>query len=316
MGAASSVEGGSNPPFTSIEEALAAGRTQEEVDTYLVEHPEHTPATATAANADAPPQNSTKSSVAQGNDGDTDTGLTLVYLKMQALAEPAQLMLHYAAIPYNYEYAFNYWSRPWPQCKSIVPFGQVPVLIVNGDENNMIAQSGAICRYIASLKPDLFKPEDLTQCARCDAIFDTAQELFMGTNPVANFFTGEKFAGAVTKFMEAWPGKLDQYTKQLDMSEGPFFFGAKPMYCDFAVYHHFMTIRLLKADALDSAPSVVAFMDAFEGLAGVSEYLANRPNLVGVGENPRLRFPDGREMPCGGAPDDVSTALSKVKSAV
>lgn len=286
MGAGASAEA----PYKTVEEALAAGKTQEEIDAYIA------------------------SSSPESTEGTTD--LTLVYLKMQALAESAQMMMRYAKIDYNYEYAFNYWSKPWPQCKELVPFGQVPVLIVKGDEANMIAQSGAICRYIASLKPDLFKPIDLVQCGRCDAIFDTAQELFAATNPVANFLTGEKFSGAVAKFMETWPGKLAQYAKQLETSaaEGPFFFGAKPMYCDFAVYHHLMTIRLLKADALDAAPAVVAFMAAFEGLEGVKEYLAERPTLIGVGEAPRLKFPDGREMPPGAAPDDVSKALSKVKS--
>ena len=57
-------------------------------------------------------------------------------------------------------------------------------------------------------------------------------------------------------------------------------------------------------------------MAAFEGLDNVKEYLASRPSLVGVGEKPMLRFPDGREMPPGVQPEEVSTALSKVKSSV
>ncbi len=304
MGAGASSE----PPFPSAEEALSAGKTQEEIDAWITAN--NPPESPRAAGGAPPPAGDEAAAPAVG------TGLTLVYLKMQALAEAPQMMLRYAGIPYDYEYAFNYWSRPWGQCKALVPFGQAPVLIVGGDEANMIAQSGSICRYIASLKPELFKPADLVQCARCDAIFDSAQELFPATNPVANFFSGDRFAGAVAKFMETWPTKLAQFARQLELSSGPFFFGEAPKYCDFAVYHHFMTIRLLQADALDAAPSVVAFMAAFEGLDNVKEYLASRPSLVGVGEKPMLRFPDGREMPPGVQPEEVSTALSKVKSSV
>ncbi len=233
---------------------------------------------------------------------------------MQALAEPAQMMLRFGQIPYDFEYAMNYWSRPWPQCKPLCPFGQAPILIVGGDESNIIAQNGSICRYIASLKPALFLPDDPVQNARCDAIFEAANELFAKTNPVANFLTGDKFTGAVAEFMKTWPGKLAQFAGQIKAG-GPFFFGDAPKYCDFAAYHHFQTIRLLQADALDSQPTVVAFMAAFEALAGVKEYLAERPSLTGVGEAPHLEFPDGRQMPCGAGPDDVSASLGKVKSA-
>jgi glutathione S-transferase len=282
--------GASSISYKTAEEALADGKSQEEIDAWIKANAESTP---------------------------TYPNLTLVYLKMQALAEPALMMLEYAKIPYAYEYAFNYWGKSWPECKSLVPFGQVPVLIVDQDEKNMICQSGSICRYIASLRPDLFKPSDLLQCGRCDALFSTANELFAATNPVANFMKGENFTNAITKFMEpgqGWPGwlaRLAQFSKQL---QGPFFFGEKPMYCDFVAYHHFQTIRSLKADALDSEPSVVAFMAAFESLDGVKEYLASRPTLKGVGENPMLTFPDGQAMPTGGAPCEVSKTLSKVKS--
>lgn len=265
--------GVSKAPFGSVEEALAAGKTQEEIDLYLKE---------------------------QQMSMETTPQLTLCYLKMQALAEPAQMMLHYAKIPYTYHYIFDYLKKPWAECKPLVPFGQAPVLIVNGDNANMIGESGCICRYIASLRPAVFKLNDLVQNARCDALFDRCNNtLFAPMNPCANFFVAEMHTNTIAKFMETWPGVLNQFTKQLELGPGPFFMGAEPKYCDFAIYHHFANIRLCKSDALDGSPSVVKFMEAFENLPGIKEYFAMRPTLTGIGEKPMLVYPDGKEMSPG-----------------
>ena len=92
---------------------------------------------------------------------------------------------------------------------------------------------------------------------------------------------------------------MNQFTKQLELGPGPFFMGAEPKYCDFAIYHHFANIRLCKSDALDGSPSVVKFMEAFENLPGIKEYFSMRPTLTGIGEKPMLVYPDGKEMSPG-----------------
>ena len=42
------------------------------------------------------------------------TDLTIVYLKMRALAEAPQLMLSYRGESYRYRMAWDYFGAPWP----------------------------------------------------------------------------------------------------------------------------------------------------------------------------------------------------------
>ena len=81
--------------------------------------------------------------------------------------------------------------------------------------------------------------------------------------------------------------RLANLAKQL--GDGPFFFGAKPMYCDFAMFHVLDNTRTLEPAALDAHPNVVAFMDAVAKLPGVAEYLAERPDCVDIGTAPMLK---------------------------
>ena len=48
------------------------------------------------------------------------TDLTIVYLKMRALAEAPQLMLSYRGESYRYRMAWDYFGAPWPEVKPIV----------------------------------------------------------------------------------------------------------------------------------------------------------------------------------------------------
>lgn len=54
--------------------------------------------------------------------------LKLVYAKLQALAEPARMLLSYAEIPYTDEYVWDFTGKPWEDGGKEdprIPFGQV-----------------------------------------------------------------------------------------------------------------------------------------------------------------------------------------------
>jgi len=70
--------------------------------------------------------------------------LELIYFNLRALAESPQMMMHYAGVKYHYEMAWDYYGKPWSEAKSEVPFGQLPMLVVN--DTVRIWQSGAIVR--------------------------------------------------------------------------------------------------------------------------------------------------------------------------
>ena len=149
--------------------------------------------------------------------------LTLVYAKMQALAEPARMLMRYAGLDYTDVYAWDHYGKPWREgAKELAPFGQVPVLVV--DDSVSIDQSGAIQRYLSRLTGTC--PADPLLAAQADALCDNAGELFILSNPVANFFTGERFETKVADFQTAFAPRLKCFARSLAAhDEGPFFFG-------------------------------------------------------------------------------------------
>ena len=100
------------------------------------------------------------------------------------------MLLQYAGVDYEDVYAWDYYGASWRDgAKQKTPFGQVPVLVVNDEVS--IDQSSAIQRYLSRLTGTC--PTDSLLAAQADALCDNAAELFVISNPVANFFKGERF---------------------------------------------------------------------------------------------------------------------------
>ena len=72
------------------------------------------------------------------------------------------------------------------------------------------------------------------------------------------------------------------------LGEGPFFFGAKPLYCDFAAYHVLNNSRLVDPGVLDPYPNIVRFMAAVEEVPRLKQYLQKRPKPLDIGTKPML----------------------------
>ena len=221
--------------------------------------------------------------------------LRLVYFKMRALAEAPQLMLNYTGTPYSYEMAWEYFGQPWSEVKTSVPYRQLPMLIVDNDTR--ICQSGAITRFLAQLTG--LQPEDPLMRGEVDALYETSQEMFMPLNPTINFAVGEKFESMRSELLEQIQPRLADFERLLNAKpDMPFFFGKAPFYCDFGVFHHVNLALFLDEGLLGAYPRLREFMSTLEGLAGVREYLANRPELIGVGTQPQLVI-DGVARPTG-----------------
>ena len=211
--------------------------------------------------------------------------LRLVYFKMRALAEAPQLMLNYTGTPYSYEMAWEYFGQTWSEVKTSVPYRQLPMLVVDNDTR--ICQSGAITRFLAERTG--LQPEDPLMRGEVDALYETSQEMFMPLNPTINFAVGEKFESMKSELLEQIQPRLADFERLLNAKpDMPFFFGEAPFYCDFGVFHHVNLALFLDEGLLGAYPRLREFMSTLEGLAGVREYLANRPELIGVGTQPQL----------------------------
>jgi len=211
--------------------------------------------------------------------------IRLVYFPVRAKAECARMCLAYARIPWVDESVQSYYGSTWPDAKAKAPFGQLPLMVVDGAE---IAQVPAIVHFIASqvnaVKPG-FVPADPLDAARCDSVFFAAEEL-AGINPIVNVFRGETWDAKKAEFFSTFPPKL----KNLDrvLGDGPFFCGAILTYADLNVWHYLDNVRTVEPTALDEYHTVLGFMSAVAALPGVQEYLASRPKCVDIGTQPRF----------------------------
>lgn len=221
--------------------------------------------------------------------------LRLVYFKMRALAETAQMMLHYGNVPYSYEMAWNYFGKPWPEVKPTVAYKQLPLLVV--DNETIITQSGAIVRFLAPLTGTM--PEDTLLAAKVDAAFEATQAMFIPLNPTINFAVGDGFIKKRDGLMKGLLSQLDDFERLLNnSSDGDFMFGTTPFYCDFGAYHHISLALMLDENLLADFPAIVTMMQAVEGLNGVKAYLDSRPELIGVGTKPQMVI-NGVAVPTG-----------------
>ena len=212
--------------------------------------------------------------------------IQIVYFPVRARAEAPRLILEYGGVDYEDITAKDFCGEGWPGAKPFTPFGQLPVMVVDGE---VIAQSGSIVRYCAKLVPALV-PTDAIAAAKCDMIFEAGQEM-TAVNPVVNIFKGAAFAKKKEAFFKDFPPKLANLAKLLDKSDGPFFLGATPYYCDLGVFHQLDNCRSVEPECLAAYPKVVAFMAAVEALPAIKKYLAARPKCVDIGSAPMLSPP-------------------------
>jgi glutathione S-transferase len=185
----------------------------------------------------------------------------------------------------------DYFGKAWGEgAKAEAPLGQLPLLVV--DDQPPLAQSGTILRYVCRhLVPEL-TPSDPLLAARCDMLFEAAQELTAlptNVNPIVNVFKDEMFKTKKAEFFELSPPKLANLEAQLATSGGPFFLGASPFYCDLGIFHVLDNILSLESTALDKYPSLKEFVASVAALPAVATYLDERPDAVDIGTAPMLR---------------------------
>ena len=221
--------------------------------------------------------------------------LKLIYGNMRALCEAPQMMLHYADIPYEYKMVWDHYGSSWAEVKKDIIFNRLPILIIN--EDKYLWQSNTIIRYLSNLTKT--KPSDEFQLAYCDAVFESTHEMFSPLNPTINMTFGEKYNSNKKKLLEdILPNSLNNFEKLLQSSYGNFFIGNDPYYCDFNAYHHFSMCLILDKNIFSNFPNLKKFINNFEKLNNIKNYLDSRPKLVDIGESPHFLI-DGKKIPTG-----------------
>ena len=210
--------------------------------------------------------------------------LELIYFKMRALAEAPRLLFHYTGVDYDDLMSWDYYEKEWPEVKHIIPFKQLPMLVV--DQKHKICQSMAIMTFIENIAG--INITDPIINAKANAIMQSAQELFMPLNPTVNFATGEKFKKKKEDMIPFLLSRFEDLEKVLKDNDKKFFISDEPRACDFVTFHHIDLSKMLDISIIKKFPRLEKFLEDIMSIESVKYYLDKRPELIDVSIEPKL----------------------------
>jgi len=197
----------------------------------------------------------------------------LTYFNLRARAELARLIFAAAGVQYE---DIRLERAQWPELKPTTPFGQLPLLEVDGVK---FCQSTTIGRLLAR-RFNLAGKTDLDQ-ARADMLIDCYEDT---VKPALGFFreTDEgKKAAAKQKFIEEQlPVSLDNLEKLLreNKSGDDFLVGDELTWADLGLLVLIDWLKVFGADAeIGKRPKLDALRNRVEAVPKIAEWLAKRP---------------------------------------
>eukprot|EP00471_Norrisiella_sphaerica_P007522 CAMPEP_0184492038 /NCGR_PEP_ID=MMETSP0113_2-20130426/22093_1 /TAXON_ID=91329 /ORGANISM="Norrisiella sphaerica, Strain BC52" /LENGTH=329 /DNA_ID=CAMNT_0026876649 /DNA_START=184 /DNA_END=1173 /DNA_ORIENTATION=- len=259
---------------------------------------------------------SSSSLMANEMSGDRNSSITLEYLPFRAMAETTRFILRYGNIQYK---DVVVWGQAFQErrLQGRYPFNMVPVMHISlgrGNDSVMtVAQSGSLARYAAKLS-GCYPSADPNLCVLNDAVFELAQEMCT-INPLINCYVGSQHTQIKEWYFSKLPSQLKMLERQLWVAASlahcfksdhkgqkptgggslAYFGGETPSHADFNVYHHLSNACLVEPECVGSVSGeLVKWMERMEALPSMKEYLEERPELVGIGEDPGLLDKSGR----------------------
>lgn len=190
--------------------------------------------------------------------------------------------------------SWDHFDDEWSNVKPKLAFKQLPMMEV--EDGTQICQSIAILQYIENLGG--LKISDPVKAAEATAVLQSAQELFAPLNPTVNFAVGQDFNNKRDSMRVILESRFSDLARYLDKHEGRYFIDDTPRAAEFACFHHLDLSRELDPEILKKFPRLIKFVKDIEDIDTVSKYLKNRPELVGVGTEPKLVI-NGTEHPTG-----------------
>ena len=190
--------------------------------------------------------------------------------------------------------SWDHFDDEWSNVKPKLAFKQLPMMEV--ENGTQICQSIAILQYIENLGG--LKISDPVKAAEATAVLQSAQELFAPLNPTVNFAVGQDFNNKRDSMRVNLESRFSDLARYLDKHEGRYFIDDTPRAAEFACFHNLDLSKELDPEILKKFPRLIKFVKDIEDIDAVSTYLKNRPELVGVGTEPKLVI-NGTEHPTG-----------------
>jgi len=197
----------------------------------------------------------------------------LTYFDLRGRGEVCRLLFAAAGVPYE---DIRVERSRWPDLKASTPFGQVPVLEVDGVR---LCQSKAIARYLAGEFG--FAGDSALDRARADMIVDCGEDVMKHT--IAFFFEKDqaKQAELKEKFVkETLPVALQSFEKLLKENNGgdSYFVGDKMTWADIGFTDLCSWFSSLQVEIpFDDAPKLKALKERVESSPKIAEWIKNRP---------------------------------------
>ncbi|CAJ1335055.1 unnamed protein product, partial [Effrenium voratum] len=213
---------------------------------------------------------------------------TLTYLDVKGLGEPIRLTLFVGNVPFE-DKRVSYEEVAELNNKGKLPFGQVPVLELDGET---YAQSGALLRW-AGRQAGLY-PEEPELQLRCEAVEEALTDMkkvlvpvwygsILGRNPITKeqlVTLPEETIQQVIKnlneiVLPARFGQLEQF-----LATRPYFCGERMSICDISFYVYASGLmegtyaKGIRPEVLDQCP----------GLKGLVDRISNHPRLRQIQE--------------------------------
>ena len=189
-------------------------------------------------------------------------------------AEPVRLALHIGGVAFE-DHRFTF--AEFAEIRKTTPFGQVPVLHVDGVQ---VTQSDAILRYAGKLAG--LYPTEPVQALFCDEVAYVVEEAAVRLGPTFRM-TGEEQKAARLALVEGpMPVYLRWLQNQLQAHGGEYFADGRLTVADLKV---FVDVRGLRSGRLDHvptdlvdrvAPGLVTHMERIASTPAVAQYYAER----------------------------------------
>jgi glutathione S-transferase len=201
------------------------------------------------------------------------TNYKLTYFNSRGRAELSRLVFAAAGVTYE---DVRLQKEQWPTVKPTTPFGQVPILEVDGVK---LCQSAAIARYLAR-KFNLAGKTELDQ-ARADMVIDCIDDTIKPAFGVY-FETDETRKAALKKkfLEEQLPTSLaglESILKANHNGDG-FFVGTELTWADLAILGLGDFLGVFQADSqLANYPKLTALRERVSKVPKIAEWIAKRP---------------------------------------
>ncbi|XP_023324653.1 glutathione S-transferase 1 [Eurytemora carolleeae] len=203
--------------------------------------------------------------------------IKLTYFDLRARAEPARLILAQAGAKFEDIRIPAPWDdmEGWQKMKPTTPYGQIPLLEVDGE---VISESVAIARYCA--REFGLAGKTTFESAQADEIVDAVQGA-IEKQYVAYLF--EKDEARKTDLQKAFnesvlPTLLGNLEKRLCSRGGDFFVGGALTWADIVTYQ--FCVELPDKTVVEKYPKISALVAKVGELPNIKAWVASRPKTT------------------------------------